>query len=334
MESSNLLDNIIDVLVRPLDKAGIYYRIFARKKTPGSIAKKLDSKYKEYLQKGKKMQDFIGVRIVFYFPEDVQLYHNLLSEMDGYDSKNESNTNKELTDLTELLSELVRKGDGFSVLKDKLPLDDKLFMPQRLNVVMKMKETIAESMQYELPIDLKAEYKQLIDTTYEVQLRTVLSEGWHEVEHDLRYKTIKDGWWNYCRVESRQLNSIYASLEASEKALSNLVDEIAYQNYKMHEWDAMIRNHLKLRFKENNLSATIKEYLNEDDRRGKRILNFDRQVLIKKLWSISFSYSLTTDFAFFLINRLQEEKTETDIVNMEPKPIKTILDKIFGIKET
>lgn len=31
-----------------------------------------------------------------------------------------------------------------------------------------------------------------IDSTFELQIRTIFSEGWHEVEHDLRYKCTKD----------------------------------------------------------------------------------------------------------------------------------------------
>ncbi|MBK7959276.1 MAG: hypothetical protein IPK03_14995 [Bacteroidetes bacterium] len=33
----------------------------------------------------------------------------------------------------------------------------------------------------------------LVDSTFEVQLRTILSEGWHEIDHDLRYKSINTG---------------------------------------------------------------------------------------------------------------------------------------------
>lgn len=50
-----------------------------------------------------------------------------------------------------------------------------------------------------------------IDTTFELQLRSILSEGWHEVDHDLRYKS-KSNWINQGDL-SRALNGIMATLE-------------------------------------------------------------------------------------------------------------------------
>ena len=64
---SNLVDNLCEPIERYLRQAGIYYRIFARQKTIGSIRKKLAEKREEYMSQGKKMQDFVGIRIIFYF---------------------------------------------------------------------------------------------------------------------------------------------------------------------------------------------------------------------------------------------------------------------------
>ena len=50
-----------------------------------------------------------------------------------------------------------------------------------------MEERHTEELQKELSnVDINEFDAALIDNTYEIQLRTVLSEGWHEVEHDLR----------------------------------------------------------------------------------------------------------------------------------------------------
>ncbi len=73
---------------------------------------------------------------------------------------------------------------------------------------------------YELPLELLNGERNfpgashLIDSTFELQIRSILSEGWHEVEHDLRYKAKQD--WIGNDVESRKLNGIYATLETSE----------------------------------------------------------------------------------------------------------------------
>ncbi len=204
MMQSNLVDNLCEPLERYLRQAGMYYRIFARQKSPGSIEKKLSQKRIDYLEKGKKMQDFVGIRVVFYFQDDVEIFHEKLKTMDGYDPNNESNSNTELDGITALRGH-IEKYEELKQLSSMFPLHDKVFMPQRLNVVMQMPSNVGGLMEAELPIDMKEEDKLLIDQTYEVQLRTVLSEGWHEVEHDLRYKTRNESWWEDCREESRQL---------------------------------------------------------------------------------------------------------------------------------
>lgn len=257
---SNLVDNLCEPLERYLKQAGIYYRIFARQKSTGSIEKKISQKREVYLEKGKKLQDFVGIRVVFYFQDDVEIFHDKLRSMDGYDPSNESNSITELDSITALRDQ-IEKYEELKPLSSMFPLHDKVFMPQRLNVVMRMPPNVCCYLDEELPSNLVEEDKQLIDHTYEVQLRTVLSEGWHEVEHDLRYKTRFESWWDDCREESRQLNGIYATLEASECALLNLIEGLAYKNYKSREWDAMIRNHFRLRFNENKLSKIFVDSL-------------------------------------------------------------------------
>lgn len=71
-------------------------------------------------------------------------------------------------------------------------LTDKVFMPTRLNLIFRMDDFCSRELVNVLK-DIDGIDSSLIDCTYEIQLRTVLSEGWHEVEHDLRYK---------CRTEN------------------------------------------------------------------------------------------------------------------------------------
>ena len=258
---SNLVDNLCEPIERYLRQAGIYYRIFARQKTIGSIRKKLAEKREEYMSQGKKMQDFVGIRIIFYFQDDVNIFHSKLKEVEGYDPTNESNTNTDIEKITALRGQ-IEQYDDLKPLSMMFPLHDKVFMPQRLNVVMQMPRNVERYMESELPVELEEGDVNLIDKTYEVQLRTVLSEGWHEVEHDLRYKSRKENWWKSCRDESRQLNGIYATLESSESALLQLIEGLAYKNYKSGEWDAMVRNHFRLRFNESKLNQGFVDILN------------------------------------------------------------------------
>ena len=61
---------------KPLQRSGIYYRIFARQKSDASIKKKMAEKVAVYSTDGKKMQDLIGLRVIVYFREDVELLHD------------------------------------------------------------------------------------------------------------------------------------------------------------------------------------------------------------------------------------------------------------------
>ena len=47
-----------------LSKSGIYFHIFSRLKSAGSIWHKLEWKKEEYLEKDNKLQDLIVIRIV------------------------------------------------------------------------------------------------------------------------------------------------------------------------------------------------------------------------------------------------------------------------------
>ena len=302
MEQSNLVDNLQDNLERYLNQAGIYYRIFGRRKTDASIRKKMSAKRIEYEQEGKKMQDFVGIRVVFYFQDDVEIFHEKLKTFSGYDPANESNTSADVDKISSLKDEIDRH-EALKPLSLFMPLHDKVFMPQRLNLVMKMPDALAQDMKNEMSDDIYNEFGHIIDDTYEIQLRTVLSEGWHEVEHDLRYKTHNEVWWEDCKGESRQLNGIYASLEASENALSNMISNIAYKNYKSHAWDAMIRNHFCIRFRENKLSDTFVSLLNDNPRIAKKLFQIERKDMINWLWQLKAGAALTTDLVLCLANR-------------------------------
>ena len=157
-------------------------------------------------------------------------------------------------------------------------------------------------------------------------MRTVLSEGWHEVEHDLRYKTKDEVWWEYCGEESRMLNGLYASLETSESSLSRMIEEITYKNYQKHSWDAMIRFHFRRRTSGAKLSEPICSLLDSDERLAKILLNVQREELVKWLWDIIPLTPITTDILFFLINRKYINRD--DIKDMESLPIKSVLDKM------
>jgi ppGpp synthetase/RelA/SpoT-type nucleotidyltranferase len=86
-----------------------------------------------------------------------------------------------------------------------LPKTDQ-FAVTRHNLIFKIPELHLEDTK-------KAIGNAPIDETFEIQLRSILSEGWHEVEHDLRYKSKKN--WETQDDLSRALNGIIATIETA-----------------------------------------------------------------------------------------------------------------------
>lgn len=317
--ASNIEHRIREVL----DKTGMYYRIFSRVKKEPSIKKKLTAKQNEYSENGRKMQDYIGVRIVFYFKDDIDYFVPILRSWPSYDKQNESNS---IIDLARLEDEIKRA--NVQKLQGLVPLVDKVFMPERLNLVMRMNEY--ETDLFNCQMESQTGYNsKLIDNTYEIQLRTVLSEGWHEVEHDLRYKTRKESWWNECQKESRLLNGIYAALVSNESHLTSIVDDIAYKAYLSKEWDTMIRFHFRRRTDEQKLSPQIASILDKHvDDIAKVILRFDRDAVVQALNKIRVQTSITTDLLTFIVNRSVVK--DQDLLQLEPRPTTQILNQVFS----
>lgn len=80
-------------LEQTLQRSGLFYRIFSRSKSIKSINKKLENKKGSYSANGKKLQDIIGIRIIFYFLEDVEVFHSYLKSCPNF--LDESNSYKD-----------------------------------------------------------------------------------------------------------------------------------------------------------------------------------------------------------------------------------------------
>ncbi|EGR1265185.1 hypothetical protein ACSVJV_001779 [Vibrio cholerae] len=240
-------------ITKTLDKLGVMYRIFSRAKDSCSLEKKINSKSK-YLAGEAKIQDLIGIRIVLYFPDDIALVHKAMSAKYTERQKDAS-------------------------IDD---LDDNTFKPVRYNLI------------YELPsgslYDLSFENAQCVDNTFELQIRTVLSEGWHEVEHDLRYKFQND--WKESPIESRKLNGVYAALETNEWTMLQILDDVAYKHYKQRNWEAMLRQKLRLRIPDFKLESEINQLFDADIELAKKFFRIDRQELLSEMHHKGFDYPL------------------------------------------
>lgn len=296
-----------------LETLGLFYRIFARGKTANSINHKMSLKKGVY-GGNKKMQDIVGIRIVLYFVDDVDVVYDFMKQSNNY--IDESNSEKDIKELDKDLDDELKRKIGI--------LADKLFMPQRLNLVFRMTEEQTNNLKMALD---GFDAMDLIDNTYEVQIRTIFSEGWHEVEHDLRYKCKDDSMWNYCKEESRALNGIYASLETTEASMRSMFDNIAYKNFKHHDWAAMLRNKLCIRFEDNELSEEISSLLSRNDSKiGKEIYKFRRVDIFSLLRSLPGRMPRKMDNIVFLINRATIK--DKNIISLEPVPISDLLEKM------
>lgn len=245
-----LIDSIPDAITNQLqrmmsdmlEKTGLFFRVFARRKTSQSVMIKNG---KKHYNSTYKMQDLFGVRIALYFKDDISACIELV------ESK-------------------------YTVVDKSIDEPDSdCFRPVRLNYVCKLPNDIKEQ------ISMDFWEQSFIDDTFEIQIRTVFSEGWHEIEHDLRYKCKSD--WNDEEDSNRALNGIFATLETCDWSIISMFDQLAHKKYKNAEWESMLRNKLRLRFAENSLNVKIMEVLNSDREFAKELLRLNRAELIVSL---------------------------------------------------
>ena len=267
--AEHIIKEIENRLKDNLSHCGFMFHIFSRVKSTESINIKLSKKAELYRQEGKKMQDFLALRITLYFSDDVEIVHQYLKSMPNF------------------LDESV----------DTAEVDR--FCPKRLNLILRVPEKFKQEMNLAIS---QTEYKDLIDDTYEIQIRTILSEGWHEVEHDLRYKC-KEEWEDF-NEESRLLNGIYATLESAEWSMLTLFDRLAYSHYKKENWNCMMRNKMRIRFADKSLSEETINYLNENKAVAKSLFRVNRSNAMKLMMEKGFRFPLTYDTMLHLLNHL------------------------------
>jgi putative GTP pyrophosphokinase len=252
-------------LVNELTRSGLLFRLFSRVKDKTSILEKFDRK--NYSTDGELMQDLFGFRITTYFSDDVKI-------------------------VVELCQKLFEKVE---LIYDEPEID--VFKPLRKNMICKLPKDLSTIFE---EFKSRSEKFNLIDETFEIQFRTTLSEGWHEVDHLMRYKCKSD--WVDLNTESRMLNGIYATLETNDQALKALFDDISYQHYKAKRWEAMIRNQFRLRFTLQPLDVNIVNYLNTNPQIGKRIFKLNRKKIIDTYINSTLTLPITFNSFVYFVN--------------------------------
>jgi putative GTP pyrophosphokinase len=283
-----ILKSVATAISNKLDSAGIFNRVFSRIKSKSSIDKKLGEKQDEYSAKGKKMQDVFGIRVTVYFSDDEKI-------------------------ATDLVKSIFTEIPGAHSID---PLTKDQFGPIRNNLVFKIDEKLSgTSSIFDHPF---------VDSSFEVQFRTVFSEGWHEVEHDLRYKCKKD--WEKEDLLSRQLNGQLAALETSDWAMLKIFDELAYKKYKEKDWNSFFRNVLRIRFEDLTFSTPVLEVF-DTTTLAKELLKLERTDLISGLIAVKSNIPLKMDNVLLIINRAAIQNPQ--IIALENTVMKGILEESF-----
>jgi ppGpp synthetase/RelA/SpoT-type nucleotidyltranferase len=260
-----LSSEISDSIEEPLIRMGMVYRVFYRNKTDDSISKKQIDKNYSLKEGGTKMQDLIGIRITLYFADDIELVRETLKTKFDF------------------LDETVDKTESTQ------------FKPTRVNLIFnlntnqtrELKDTIFKKYPY-------------IDNTFEVQLRTVLSEGWHEIDHDLRYKCRSD-WEGHTDLE-RVFNGVFAGLETSDWSNLMVFEKLSYRHYKDAKWEAMFRTKFRVRLIDSVLDDKLKTILDDDKTLGKSLFRVDRHQFLKEIISREIKIPFTISNIVFLCN--------------------------------
>lgn len=286
----NIAERLAAELTKQLNSCGMMFRLFSRVKTLGSIRHKMENKGHLYRSGKAMLQDIIGLRIVTYFQDDI----DTLSFFFSY-------------------GEVVRSSID--------ELDSSTFCPQRLNLTRKLPADLVEEFRKAIP----REYATYIDDTYEIQIRTIFSEGWHEVEHDLRYKCKKD--WAGCEDYSRILNGVIATLEISEWNMKSLFDDMACRNLRQGNYRAMLRNKMRLRIKGDDFSPQVNELLLSHPDIAEKAYNVDRMIVLLTMLNHSLPLQLTYDNLLFLINRI--EINNPQLLDAEPEDVKNTLNHLI-----
>lgn len=287
----NILKMLESSINDRLDSAGVFCRVFSRIKSKSSIEKKLKEKQKTYDEESKKMQDVFGIRVTLYFLDDEQIAIDLVKS---------------------IFTEIPGSHSIDPITKD-------YFGPVRKNFVFKIEDpSTSQSALFD---------HQYIDSSFEVQFRTIFSEGWHEVEHDLRYKC-KDDWHDEDLLY-RQLNGQLAALETSDWAILKIFDELAYKKYKLKEWNSFFRNILRIRFEDLSFSDEVINCINLNPSVASELLKSDRAHLISCLIKTKSKIPLKMDNVLFLINRALIKNEALFL--LEPIILKRVFEESFPI---
>lgn len=197
------------------------------------------------------------------------------------------------------------------------------FGVRRNNLILKLPSSIAQASQ------ILSQFS-FIAPTFELQLRTVFSEGWHEVDHDLRYKC-KDDWIEHSDL-GRSLNGLAATLETCDWAAIQMFDSLAHRHYRARKWQACFRTKFRLRFQNIDLMPSIGDLLDSNNDVARRIYRIPRGQVIDVFWRNPDPLPVTIQNVIFIANRLRNVSDK--LRDLEPLATADWLDREIGAVAT
>lgn len=271
-EINNVKMSLLNTLVTKLNNAGIYFNSTSRIKSESSLLHKLETGKYSMQEGGRKIQDIIGIRINLFYLEDMDICEKILEE-------------------TFLL-------DNWSKTKN----EENKFEAQKCNGVFRIPSKYLRN----IPASV---WNKPFDQTFEVQLRTVLFEGWHEIEHEMRYKyklgsdSKETDLWTGHEDLSRVMNSIIANLELCDWSIMQIFNSIHDSQYKEKNWENAIRSKYKLRITQDPLKPELREYLDNNPDIVAQFHTVSKRELVDILLNKKYHKELTPDRVIYLINK-------------------------------
>lgn len=271
-EINNVKMSLLNTLVTKLNNAGIYFNSTSRIKSESSLLHKLETGKYSMQEGGRKIQDIIGIRINLFYLEDMDICEKILEE-------------------TFLL-------DNWSKTKN----EENKFEAQKCNGVFRIPSKYLRN----IPASV---WNKPFDQTFEVQLRTVLFEGWHEIEHEMRYKyklgsdSKETDLWTGHEDLSRVMNSIIAKLELCDWSIMQIFNSIHDSQYKEKNWENAIRSKYRLRITQDPLKPELREYLDNNPDIVAQFHTVSKRELVEILLNKKYHKELTPDRVIYLINK-------------------------------
>ena len=271
-EINNVKMSLLNTLVTKLNNAGIYFNSTSRIKSESSLLHKLETGKYSMQEGGRKIQDIIGIRINLFYLEDMDICEKILEE-------------------TFLL-------DNWSKTKN----EENKFEAQKCNGVFRIPSKYLRN----IPSSV---WNKPFDQTFEVQLRTVLFEGWHEIEHEMRYKyklgsdSKETDLWTGHEDLSRVMNSIIANLELCDWSIMQIFNSIHDSQYKEKNWENAIRSKYRLRITQDPLKPELREYLDNNPDIVAQFHTVSKRELVEILLNKKYHKELTPDRVIYLINK-------------------------------